>query len=162
MSNEAYIREYAINVRPLPKEGGGGFEALFPELTRSVTGYGVTQDEAVKDLMEAVPTFLELMEETGQSLPAPGIPKEWDDFSGKFNVRVPRILHAKLVRLAEDQGVSLNSIVQTILSAGATAIESGHEFGARQSTRLPDHAPNPEVRPGGKRRIPAAGITMKL
>jgi hypothetical protein len=58
------------------------------------------------------------------------MPKPWDEFSGKFNVRVPKLLHAKLVRLADEQGVSLNALVQTILMSGATALESGREFGA--------------------------------
>ena len=130
MSNETLIKGYAIQVKPLTEEDGGGYEAPFPQLARSVVGYGSTQQEAVADLFAAVPAFLEVMAEAGRCLPIPEGPKEWDDFSGKFNVRVPKMLHAKLVRLAEEQDVSLNSLVQTILTAGATAIESGHEFGA--------------------------------
>jgi antitoxin HicB len=130
MKNEQTIREYAMQVKPLTDEDGGGFEALFPQLARSIVGYGETQQEAVDDLLSAVPAFLQVMEESKQHLPAPEGPREWDEFSGKFNVRVPKMLHAKLVRLADEQGVSLNSLVQTILMSGATALEAGHEFGA--------------------------------
>jgi antitoxin HicB len=130
MNKADMINNYAIQVKPLTKDFGGGFEALFPQLARGVVGYGATQQEAVKDLLEAVPDFLEAVEEMGQSLPAAETPKEWDEFSGKFNVRVPKMLHAKLVRLADEQGVSLNSLVQTILMSGATALEAGLEFGA--------------------------------
>src|SRR5207248_2180336 len=91
--------------------------------------------EAINDLYEAVPIFLEVIEKHSQILPPPEPPKEWDEFSGKFNVRVAKVLHAKLVRLAEEQGVSLNSLVQTLLTAGATALESGHEFGAIERER---------------------------
>ena len=41
-----------------------------------------------------------------------------------------RVLHAQLVGLAEDQGVSLNSLVQTLLTSGATALAAGKQFGA--------------------------------
>ncbi len=130
MKNEQTINAYSMQVKPLLEEDGGGFEALFPQLVRSLVGYGETQQEAVEDLLSAVPTFLQVMEESKQNLPAPEGPKTWDEFSGKFNVRVPKMLHAKLVRLADEQGVSLNSLVQTVLMSGATALEAGHEFGA--------------------------------
>lgn len=102
---------------------------MFPPLARSVVGYGLTPQETITDLWIIVPTFLELMEETEQTLPEAPAEKEWDDFSGKFNVRVAKMLHAQLVELAEDQGVSLNSLVQTILASGATALTAGKLFG---------------------------------
>lgn len=133
MKNTQTIQNYALQVKPLKEENGGGFEALFPQIARSLVGYGETQQEAVEDLVSAIPAFLEVMEESKQTLPAPEGPKEWDEFSGKFNVRVPKMLHAKLVRQAEEQGVSLNSLVQTILMSGAAALEAGHEFGTSNS-----------------------------
>lgn len=130
MTNANVIENYAMQVKPLSKEDGGGFEALFPQLARGVVGYGATAQAAVNDLMEAVPVFLAAIEDMGQTLPAPEGSKEWDEFSGKFNVRVAKVLHAQLHRLAEEQGVSLNSLVQTLLMSGATALSAGHEFGA--------------------------------
>lgn len=130
MNNEQIIKGYAVSVQPLKTEDGGGFQALFPQIARTIVGYGTSPEEAVEDLFGAVPTLLSLMQNKGQSLPIPEVTREWAEFSGKFNVRVPRILHAKLVRLAEEQGISLNSFVQTVLASGATALESGHEFGA--------------------------------
>lgn len=119
-----------MEVKPLTEDLGGGFEAFFPQLARGVVGYGATQQEAIAALFDAVPAFLEDVDETGHALPNPEASKEWDEFSGKFNVRMPKILHAKLARLSEKQGVSLNSLVQTILMSGATALEAGCEFGA--------------------------------
>ena len=87
-----------------------------------------------------VPTFLELMEETEQTLPEAPAEKEWDDFSGKFNVRVAKALHAQFVDLAEEQGISLNSRVQTILTSGATALTAGKcsgHWNASESTKAP-------------------------
>jgi len=128
--NRKMVEAYSIQVSPLSEEEGGGFQALFPPLVRSVVGYGQAPQEAIDDLWIVVPTFLELMEETEQTLPEVALEKDWDEFSGKFNVRVARVLHAQLVEIAEEQGVSLNSLVQTVLSSAATALIAGRMFGA--------------------------------
>ena len=133
--NRKMIEAYPIQVSALIEDEGGGFQALFPPLARSVVGYGVTPEQALTDLWIMVPTFLEVMEDTEQTLPESPAEKEWDDFSGKFNVRVAKVLHAQLVDLAEDQGVSLNSLVQTILASGATALTAGKRFGALESSQ---------------------------
>ena len=39
-----------------------------------------------------------------------------EEYSGKFNVRLPRSLHKRLVASAEHEGVSLNHYVATLLS----------------------------------------------
>lgn len=127
--NQAMVASYSIQVSPLTEEDGGGFQALFPPLARSVVGYGVTAQEAIADLHLAVPTFLKMMDKTGQTLPQAPTEKDWDDFSGKFNVRVAKMLHAQLVEQAEKQGVSLNSLVQTMLVSGVTALAAGKAFG---------------------------------
>ena len=57
MENEHVIRKYALQVKLLNEDDGGGFEALFPQLARSIVGYGETQQEAVDDLLSAVPAF---------------------------------------------------------------------------------------------------------
>ena len=124
------IASYPIQVSALPEEEGGGFQALFPPLVRSVVGYGATPQEAFADLQKIVPLFLKMMDKTEQTLPLVALEKYWDDFSGKFNVRVAKALHAQLVELAEEQGMSLNSLVQTLLSSGATALTAGKMFGA--------------------------------
>jgi len=145
--NHKMIDAYPIQVSPLSEDEGGGFQALFPPLVRSVVGYGLTPQEAIADLHIVVPIFLELMEETEQTLPEVALEKDWDEFSGKFNVRVAKALHAQLVEIAEEQGVSLNSLVQTLLSSGATALTAGKMFGAlersdadsRQAHNRPAH-----------------------
>ncbi|HXT04816.1 MAG TPA: toxin-antitoxin system HicB family antitoxin, partial [Casimicrobiaceae bacterium] len=39
-----------------------------------------------------------------------------DRYSGKFVVRVPRSVHARLARKAKQEGVSLNQLVSSVLS----------------------------------------------
>ncbi len=45
------------------------------------------------------------------SLPEPPVGPQRREYSGKFNVRVPKSLHAALVSEAEAEGVSLNQLV---------------------------------------------------
>ncbi len=124
------IAAYPIQVSRLLDEDGGGFQALYPPLARSIVGYGETPAEAITDLEGLVPAFLDFMVQTGQIVPDAPTEREADAFSGKFNIRVPRVLHAQLVALAEGQGVSLNSLVQTLLTTGATALTAGNLFAA--------------------------------
>lgn len=140
MANSEAIRGCPISVRPLPEDLRGGSEALFTSVPRRVVGYGDTPGAAVSGLMDAVPGFLELMEETGQSLPEPP-PQGCSEYSGMFNARAPKARHMKLVRLADEQGVSLDALVQTILASGASAWELRPEPGADPSTSTrPDNA----------------------
>ena len=44
-------------------------------------------------------------------MPQPPLRPEPKEYSGKFNVRIPRSLHAALVSEAEAEGVSLNQLV---------------------------------------------------
>lgn len=135
------VASYPIQVSALVEEEGGGFQALFPPLARSVVGYGETPQEAIADLEKVVPLFLKMMDKTEQTLPEVAAEKDWDDFSGKFNVRVAKMLHAQLVELAEDQGVSLNSLVQTVLTSGATALAAGKMFGVLERPNVKTKSP---------------------
>ncbi len=141
--NRRMVAAYPMQVSALPEEEGGGFQALFPPLARSVVGYGATPQEAIADLQAVAPTFLALMGETGQTLPEVAVEKQWEEFSGKFNVRVAKALHAQLVELAEEQGVSLNSLVQTALTSAATALAAGKMFGAVEDAGQKPVKPHP-------------------
>ena len=128
MSNTTEILSYPIQVQPLPKRMGGGYEALFTPLSRGVVGYGKSPTDAVNQLVAAAPAFLEALDDLGRRLPLTDEQAESQRFSGKFNVRIPKALHATLARLASEQDVSLNSLVQALLISGATSLEAGHGF----------------------------------
>lgn len=68
-NNQARVAAYPIQVSPLTEEDGGGFQALFPPLARSMVGYGATPELAVADLHLCIPLFLQRMGKTGQTLP---------------------------------------------------------------------------------------------
>jgi antitoxin HicB len=127
---EQILERYAVEVVPLAEEDGGGYMATFPQLGRMVAGYGETRQEALGDLLGFAPLLLESMEEHGETLPEPEARPPWRDYSGRVTLRIPKMLHAQLERLASREGVSLNALMNHILQAGATALLSGKEFGA--------------------------------
>lgn len=129
MKVKNYTNDYRIDVSPLTEEDGGGYEAVFPQLARMIVGYGETQAEAVQDLIDFVPLLLKSMEEIGDKMPEPVAPPEWKDYNGRVTLRLPKMLHYQLDKLADQEGVSMNSLLTTILQSGATAMAAGCQFG---------------------------------
>lgn len=90
----------------------GGFVIQFPDLPGCMTQ--VDDIAEVSTAAEEIRTlWLETAHDLGQSLPAPTYPGE---FSGKFNVRIPKSLHRDLAFQAAEEGVSLNQFVVSILA----------------------------------------------
>lgn len=66
---------------------------------------GDSLDELYENLNEAMEGYIELKIE--RNLPIPE-PKDIEEYSGKFNLRLPKSLHKKLAVEAAQEGVSLN------------------------------------------------------
>lgn len=102
--------DYPFEVRPLPKEDGGGFLISFPDLPGCMSD-GETPEEAIKNGLDAAKSWLETAKEFKDPIPKPG-----ETSSGKFVTRVPKSLHARLVARAKQEGVSMNTLVTTYLA----------------------------------------------
>ncbi len=61
-------------------------------------------------------------------------------FSGKFVVRVPKSLHRKLSELAEQEGVSLNQWINTVLAeaVGSSCAQKATQKADPQQANLVD------------------------
>ena len=94
----------------IPDEGE--WVVAIPELPGCLS-QGETPEEAIKMIREAQRLWLQVALEDGRPIPAP---RPEEDYSGRFNVRVPKRLHRDLVRAAEAEGVSLNLFVATALA----------------------------------------------
>ena len=66
-------------------------------------------------IRDAQRLWLQVALEDGRPVPQPS-DEDNDNYSGRFNVRVPKRLHRDLVRAAEAEGVSLNLFVATALA----------------------------------------------
>lgn len=107
------INKYEIHIFPDP-EDPTWFCARVPDIPTIFTG-GENPEEALKMATDAIEGFLEICKEDRLPIPEPK-----KRYSGKFNVRVPRELHWALVKLAEEEGISLNALVIYLLSQGVT------------------------------------------
>jgi antitoxin HicB len=102
----------------------GGYVVLFPDLPGCMT-----QVESLEELPAMVDDvrigWIETEYERGMEIPLPSYPQE---YSGKFNVRLPKSLHRSLAEEAKAEGISLNQYVVALLSRG--------DAQARVETRL--------------------------
>jgi len=74
------------------------------------------RDSAAREAQCAVGAWLEAAKAAGRDIPEPSVTAPLDRYSGKFVVRVPRSVHARLARKAKQEGVSLNQLVSSVLS----------------------------------------------
>jgi antitoxin HicB len=109
---EKYLdAQYPFNVLADPD---GGYVLVFPDLPGCLT-----QVESVDEIPvmaeEARRLWIKTAYDQGQDIPLPSYPEE---YSGKFNLRLPRSLHRSLAEAAEQEGVSLNQYVVQLLARG--------------------------------------------
>lgn len=95
---------YNYIIHSVNDESGLYFYARVLELD-GCQSTGETFEEAYKNLMEAMEGWIEAKLEGGFEVP---LPVGYENFSGKFVIRIPKSLHYKLSIEAEQEGVSLN------------------------------------------------------
>ena len=95
---------YNYMIRQITDESGKYYHASVLELD-GCQSTGNTFEEAYDGLVEAMVGYIETKLENGFEVPIPVNP---DDFSGKFQLRLPKTLHYRLSVEAEKEGVSLN------------------------------------------------------
>jgi predicted RNase H-like HicB family nuclease len=84
-----------------------------------ISAFGETPVEALSELDVALEGALEVHREEGWPIPEPLAPPEPEALpSGKFVTRLPKTLHSQLTRAAKHEGVSLNTLVITLLAQG--------------------------------------------
>jgi antitoxin HicB len=105
---------YRIVLTPdVDDEGRRGFVAEVAELPGCIS-QGESADEAIRNIYDAMQGWLSVALDDGLEIPEP---IDNERFSGKFVARLPRSLHAELVRIAEQEGVSLNQFVVAALAS---------------------------------------------
>lgn len=108
---QALSIEYTFNVIAAEE---GGYVLIFPDLPGCISQ--VESISEIPEVAEEIRTlWLETEHQLGHSLPPPSYPEE---YSGKFNLRLPKSLHRELAEAAKDEGVSLNQYVTMLLSRG--------------------------------------------
>lgn len=113
-SDMARTPDYPFEVRPLSAEEGGGYFISFLDFADCVSD-GATVDEAIANGRLALEETIAALRAAGHPIPEPTAAAT---VSGKFVARVPKSVHAKLSSRARAEGVSLNTLVVSLLSEG--------------------------------------------
>ena len=104
--------EYPLNIIADPD---GGYVAIFPDLPGCMT-QGETLEETIGMANDARMGWLECEYDADPNdIPLPSYPI---DYSGKLNVRIPKLLHQLLLDAAERDDVSLDQYITMLLTRG--------------------------------------------
>ncbi len=106
--------KYYLNLKytaRIKRNSDGSYFAEIEELPGCMTEAD-TKEDVLKMLEDAKEAWLKVALGRGLNIPEPSE----DEFSGKFNVRVPKFLHRKLAYRAKNEGVSLNTLISTTLA----------------------------------------------
>jgi predicted RNase H-like HicB family nuclease len=105
MTAKEYLElPYHIVTRHITDESGNYYFATVLELDGCMSD-GATYEEAFANIREAMEGWFETKLANGFPVPKP---IDEGQYSGKFVLRLPKSLHARLAMEAEREGVSLN------------------------------------------------------
>ena len=116
--------------RVLIPDSDGGYSAEILEFPGCYS-QGETAEEAVANIEEAARNWIGATLDAGNPIPLPSTDYE---YAGKVALRLPRSIHRQVIRLAEKDGVSLNSFLVTAIAARIGA----EEFYGRLVQRFED------------------------
>jgi len=97
-----------VELRPLPEEEGGGWLASFPDLPDCMSD-GETPEEALHNAAEAETAWLKAHAKWG---------KAKAEKPARLVARLPRSIHRNLQARAHEEGVSVNTMMVTLLAQG--------------------------------------------
>lgn len=106
--------DYTVSIRRGRFDDETCFEARVQELP-DVAEYADSYEEAYQLALDTIQTTAHIFAEQGKRMPAPIVPVE--DCSGRVTLRLPKTLHRGLALKAEHEGVSLNHLLVSVLSA---------------------------------------------
>jgi predicted RNase H-like HicB family nuclease len=134
MTTKLQIREYlaAPYTTVVVRDEDGTYVAEILEFEGCFAD-GVTASEAIRNLNKVSKTWIAARLEAGIAIPPPQGNLE---MSGRFALRMPQSLHQKAAFIAEREGVSLNSLIVSSLSATVGVFD----FMDRCASKFVEHA----------------------
>ena len=96
----------------MPGEASG-YVVTYPDLP-GVVAHGDTPEQAIHNAEGLRMEWIEARLERGWSIPDPG---ELESCNGKLSIRIPKSVHRALRLKAKAEGVSLNQLTASLLSA---------------------------------------------
>lgn len=132
--NIEYYLELPYTRELIPEPGGIWFVQI-KELPNCMS-QGNSPEEALRNIDEAMRGWIKSELEDGEEIPEP---KEEEEYSGNFRLRLPKSLHRQLVQVADQQGVSLNAYCSAALAQAV-----GRKSSARKKESFTDMADSME------------------
>lgn len=102
---------YQVVITPSPE---GTYSVKIPDLPGCITQVD-NRAELLDMIEDAKKCWLEAALDLGENIDEPADDK---DFSGRFNLRIPKSLHKKLAESAKADGVSLNQMALYLIASG--------------------------------------------
>jgi antitoxin HicB len=112
MMNE--LTKYPFEIRPIVQDDGGGFLIRYPDFNTCIAD-GETPEEAMKNGLEALQATIAALKAEGLPIPKPD---SSNVCSGRFVTRIPKSIHRELTLKAKQEGVSLNTLVLSLIARG--------------------------------------------
>ena len=107
-----YYMNLPYKMEIVPDIEEGGFVAMFPDLPGCMT-VGDTMEEVIANIIDAKKAWIEAELEEGRLIPEP---KDINDYSGQFKLRLPKSLHRILAENSKREGISMNQYCLYLLS----------------------------------------------
>jgi antitoxin HicB len=128
------LSQCPFEIRPLSDEEGGGLLISFTDFAECISD-GETI-EAIQNDSDVSQETIAALESFNLPVPEPG---SGGSYSGKFIQHVPKSIHARLAMRAKQEGVSMNSLVTSILAESLGRREAVWHFAVMcfQSRPLP-------------------------
>ena len=128
---------YNINLRRVSIDGEVLYEARVREFP-DATEYAESAQEAYELALDTIEASLEVLQEQGRPFPEPASVVE--DYSGRVTLRVPKSLHRRLALTAEDEEISLNQYLVSLLAfhtGTAFSNSPAHDESGNQQYKIP-------------------------
>ncbi|GGP17308.1 type II toxin-antitoxin system HicB family antitoxin [Oceanobacillus neutriphilus] len=118
-SLEEFLKlDYKLVITPFEEEGEKGFIVSSPEIN-GLEVFGVTIDEALKEVNEAKQALFYLQQDKGEKIAYPkGYETNDENLSGRMTIRVPKMLHKRIKDYSNVNGTSLNTSIIQLLNDG--------------------------------------------
>jgi predicted RNase H-like HicB family nuclease/antitoxin component of RelBE/YafQ-DinJ toxin-antitoxin module len=113
-------------------EDDGGFIATVPEFP-GLSAFGGTKEQALEEAEVALELFIEDMLADGETLPDC---KQKNSYSGNIRLRIPKSTHQQVAELAESEGVSMNTMISTLLTRSLSEKRTVQDICEHLSARL--------------------------
>lgn len=117
MTNKVFDPEkYTISVKKIIEDGEVIFVASIAELP-DIREYADTAEFARELAIDSIATAYEVFAEQGMIFPKPSDDSKIENVSGRVTLRLPKSIHAKCIKAAENDGISLNSYLTTCITS---------------------------------------------